>query len=54
MEIHVVNIQVKELEKLVTLKPIPLVILGVEVGEKVTLINIVTHAFKAFRTPSKY
>jgi hypothetical protein len=31
-------------------KPIPLVILEIEVGAKVTLINIGTHAFKVFRT----
>jgi hypothetical protein len=46
----IVSIQVEELEKLITPKLIPLVILEIGVGAKVTLINIITHAFKVFKT----
>ncbi len=48
----VVNIQVEELEEPITPKPIPLTIPKIRVGVEVTLINIVTHAFKVFRTPN--
>jgi hypothetical protein len=50
----VVSTQVKELEELVFPKPIPLVIPEVGVGAELTLIGIVTHASKVFRTPNKY
>jgi hypothetical protein len=38
------------LEKLVTPKPIPLLIPEIGVGAKVTLIDIVTHAYEVFKT----
>jgi hypothetical protein len=38
------------LEKPVTLKPIPLVILEIGVGTWVTLVDNVTHAFEVFKT----
>ncbi len=43
MEIPIVtiNIQVEGLKKLIIPKPIPLMILDIRVGAKVTLINIV-------------
>jgi hypothetical protein len=41
---------VKELEELITPKLVPIAI-PIGVGEKVTLIDIVTHASKVFRTP---
>ncbi len=52
MEIHVVvvNIQVEELEELVTPKLVPLTIPEIGVGADVTLIDIVTHAYEVFRT----
>ncbi len=52
MEIHVVvvNIQVEELEELVTPKLVPLTIPEIGVGANVTLIDIVTHAYKVFKT----
>jgi hypothetical protein len=50
--IVVVSTQIKELEKHVTPKPIPLAIPKIGVGAKVTLISIVTHAFKVFKTPN--
>ncbi len=39
------------MEELVTPKPVPLIILKFGVGAKVTLIDIVTHASKVFKTP---
>jgi hypothetical protein len=52
VEIHVVvvNIQVEELEELVTPKLVPLTIPEIGVGADVTLIDIVTHAYEVFRT----
>jgi hypothetical protein len=52
VEIHVVvvNIQVEELEELVTPKLVPLTIPEIGVGANVTLIDIVTHAYKVFKT----
>jgi hypothetical protein len=47
----VVNTQVEGLEEHVTFKPLPLIIPEIGVGVKVTLIDIITHAFKVFRTP---
>ncbi len=44
-----ISILVKGLEELVTLKPVPLVILEIGVGIKVILINNVTHASKLFK-----
>jgi hypothetical protein len=38
------------LEERVTLKPIPLVIIQIGVGIKVTLINSITHASENFKT----
>jgi len=38
------------LEKLVTPKPIPLVILKIGVGIDITLINNITHAYEVFKT----
>jgi hypothetical protein len=52
--IVIVSTQVKELEELVTPKPIPLVIPHVGVGVEVILIGIITHASKVCRTPNKY
>jgi hypothetical protein len=49
--IVVVSTHVKALEKLVTPKPIPLIILEIGVGAKVTLINNITHVFEVFKTP---
>ncbi len=46
----VVNTQVKGLKELVTPKPIPLVILEIGVGVKVTLINTITHVYEVFKT----
>ncbi len=46
----VVIIQVKALEKLVTPKRIPLIILEIGVGIEVILIDSITHAFEVFRT----
>ncbi len=46
----IVNIQVEKLEKLVIPKFVPLAIPKIGVGVEVILINIVTHAFKVFRT----
>ncbi len=40
------------MEKLVTLKPIPLIILEIKVRVEVTLIDIITHAFEVFKTPN--
>ncbi len=40
------------MEEPITPKPIPLTIPKIRVGVEVTLINIVTHAFKVFRTPN--
>jgi hypothetical protein len=39
------------LEKLVTPKPIPLVIPEIGVGEEATLIDIVANVFEIFKTP---
>jgi hypothetical protein len=50
--IVVVSIHVEGLEEPITPKPIPLVIPKIGVGVKVTLIEIVTHAFEVFRTPN--
>jgi hypothetical protein len=38
------------LEKLVTPKPIPLVILEIGIGIDITLISNITHAFEFFKT----
>ncbi len=46
----IVSIQVEELEKLITPKFVPLAITEIGVGVEDTLINIVTHACKVFRT----
>ncbi len=46
----VVSIPVKALEKPVTPKPIPLIILEIGVGVEVTLIDSITHASKVFKT----
>jgi hypothetical protein len=40
--IVVVNIQVEALEELITPKPIPLVILEIEIGIEITLIDTIT------------
>jgi hypothetical protein len=48
----VVNIQVEELKKSVTFKFVPLTILEIGVGAKVTLIDTITHAYEVFRTPN--
>jgi hypothetical protein len=48
----VVSTQVEALEEIVIPKPIPLVILDIGVGAKVTLIDNVTHAFEGFKTPN--
>ncbi len=45
----IVIIQVKTLEKLVTPKLIPLIILEIKVGVEVTLIDSITHTSKFFR-----
>ncbi len=45
----VISTQVEVLEELVTPKPIPLVILEIGVGAKVTLIDNITHAFEVFK-----
>jgi hypothetical protein len=47
----VVNTHVEGLEEPITKKPIPLVTLEIGVGAKVILIDIITHAFKVFKTP---
>jgi len=47
----VVNIQIKALEKHVTPRPIPLVILEIGVGVEVTLIDSITHASEVFKNP---
>ncbi len=48
----VVSIQVEELEEPVIPKLVPLGIPKIRVGVEVTLINIVTHASKVFKTPN--
>jgi hypothetical protein len=52
MRVHVVatNIQVETLEEPIIPKPIPLVIPNIGVSTKVTLIDIITHAFENFKT----
>ncbi len=50
--IVIVSIQVKALEEHVTPKPIPLIILDIGLGTRVTLINNVTHASKVCKTPN--
>ncbi len=50
--IEVVSIHVKGSEEPITPKPISLVIPKIGVGVKVTLIDIVTHAFEVFMTPN--
>ncbi len=46
----VINTHVEELEEFVIPKPVQVVIPKIGVGVKVTLIDIVTHASKVFRT----
>jgi hypothetical protein len=48
----VVNTRVEALEELVTVKPIPLIILEIGIGEEVTLIDIIAHASEIFKTPN--
>jgi hypothetical protein len=48
----VISTQVEKWEKHVIPKLVPLVIPKIGVGIKVTLIDIVTHASKVFRTPN--
>jgi hypothetical protein len=52
MPIIVVSTHVKKLEEHVIPKHVPLAILEIGVDAKVTLIDIITHAFEVFRTPN--
>jgi hypothetical protein len=50
--IVVVNTHVEVLEKLVTQKPIPLIIPKIGIDIKITLIDNIPHAYKGFKTPN--
>jgi hypothetical protein len=48
--IAIVSTHVEKLEEPITPKPIPLTILEIGIGAKVTLVKTITHAFEVFRT----
>jgi hypothetical protein len=54
MEVFVIvfNTQVKALEELVILKPIPLILPKIGVGTMIILIDSITHTSEVFRTPN--
>jgi len=46
----IINTSIEELEEPITPKLVPLIIPNIGLGVKITLIDIITHAFKFFRT----
>jgi hypothetical protein len=46
----IISTSVEELEEPITPKLVPLIIPNIGLGVKITLIDIITHAFKFFRT----